>query len=70
MDIDDRIDSSGCAPEYKLLDECIINANRDWRKCQLEVEQLRKCMAIVAKEKVDSNSGYTGQGDQQESRLE
>jgi hypothetical protein len=45
MDLDDRIESSGCATAYRLLDSCMVEHNRDWRKCQNEVLELRKCMA-------------------------
>ena len=44
MDVDDRIASSGCEAEYRLLEECIVESNRDWRRCQVQVAALRKCM--------------------------
>ena len=44
MDIDDRINSSGCGDVYRSLEECIVLADRDWRKCQSEVIEFRKCM--------------------------
>ena len=46
MDIDERIDSSGCGADYRLLEECIVEAERDWRKCQHQVIALRRCMAL------------------------
>lgn len=44
MDIDDRIASSGCHDQYRKLDDCLIESDRDWRRCQVQVTDLRKCM--------------------------
>ena len=44
MDIDDRIDSSHCGDEYRAMEECIVESNRDWRKCKSEVENFKQCM--------------------------
>ena len=44
LDIDEKIDSSGCGESYRRLDECIVVAERDWRKCQNEVEIFKICM--------------------------
>lgn len=45
LDVDERIDSSGCGDSYRLLEECIVEADRDWRQCQPQVLAFRKCMA-------------------------
>jgi hypothetical protein len=44
MDIDERIDSSGCGDTYRRLEDCMVDADRDWRKCQVEVIAFRECM--------------------------
>jgi hypothetical protein len=44
MDVDDRIASSGCEKQYRTLEDCIIESDRDWRRCQTEVTVLRQCM--------------------------
>lgn len=44
MDVDDRIATSGCEAQYRLLEDCIVESNRDWRMCQQEVMELRRCM--------------------------
>lgn len=44
LDIDEKIDSSGCGETYRRLDECIVVADRDWRKCRNEVELFKMCM--------------------------
>lgn len=44
LDVEERIDSSGCGKLYRLLEECIASADRDWRRCQEEVAAFRECM--------------------------
>ena len=51
LDIDDKIDASGCGESYRRLDECIVVAERDWRKCRNEVELFKICMQRVRKSK-------------------
>lgn len=48
MDINERIDSSGCGDVYRELESCMVEFDRDWRKCQVEVLALRKCMEAKA----------------------
>jgi hypothetical protein len=48
MDINERIDSSGCGDVYRELEDCIAEFDRDWRRCQAEVLTLRKCMENIA----------------------
>ncbi|KAI4317693.1 hypothetical protein L6164_025543 [Bauhinia variegata] len=33
-----------CSSLYLSMQDCIVNSNRDWKKCQTEVQALRKCM--------------------------
>jgi hypothetical protein len=44
MDVDDHIEASGCAEVYRRMEDCIIEADRDWRKCQKQVREFKKCM--------------------------
>ena len=37
VDIEDMIEKSGCNDIYMKLEECLGEADRDWRKCQVEV---------------------------------
>jgi hypothetical protein len=43
LDVEDMIDRYGCKQLYLVLEECIAEHNRDWRKCQLEVKALSLC---------------------------
>jgi hypothetical protein len=38
LDIGEMIEKSGCNDFYSNLEECLGENNRDWRKCQLEVQ--------------------------------
>ena len=49
MDIDERIDSSGCGDVYRVLEDCMVESDRDWRKCQAEVLEFRKCMVSTGR---------------------
>ena len=42
-DIEVMIQKSRCAKLYFILEECIGENDRDWRKCQKEVLALKKC---------------------------
>ena len=37
IDIQDAIDKSPCAELYYVLEECLGEYERDWKKCQIEV---------------------------------
>ncbi|KAF4704498.1 hypothetical protein FOZ62_024017, partial [Perkinsus olseni] len=43
-DVDDKIDETGCSESYAALEDCIVDSDRDWRKCQTELVEFRKCM--------------------------
>ena len=42
-DISNMIDRSGCSVQYYSLETCLGEKDRDFRKCQEEVNNLRKC---------------------------
>eukprot|EP00920_Eleutheroschizon_duboscqi_P016596 GHVT01039366.1.p1 GENE.GHVT01039366.1~~GHVT01039366.1.p1 ORF type:complete len:163 (+),score=32.55 GHVT01039366.1:146-634(+) len=44
-DVDDKIDSTGCKCEYSLLEDCLFDHDKDWRKCQQELRVFRDCCA-------------------------
>ena len=54
LDMEERIDSSGCGKAYRELDECLLESDRDWRKCQKQVKAFRECMK---KNEPDLNDG-------------
>jgi hypothetical protein len=39
VDIGDMIEKSGCNDIYGVLEECLGEHDRDWRKCQVEVRR-------------------------------
>lgn len=43
-DVEKMIDRTGCAREYRALEECRGENTRDWRKCQAEVRAIQKCV--------------------------
>lgn len=43
IDIDETIKKMRCAKEYLQLEECLLNENRDWTKCQIYVKALKCC---------------------------
>jgi hypothetical protein len=42
-DIDEMIEANPCHEVYAILENCIGENDRDWRKCQNEVKALREC---------------------------
>ena len=44
VDIEDMIEKSGCNDIYMKLEECLGEADRDWRKCQVEVSTVTPFM--------------------------
>ena len=51
MSIDEMIDQSGCSKVYAMLEECLGENNRDWKKCQVEVKDLKTCSNTQTKAK-------------------
>mmetsp|Transcript_10226 Transcript_10226/g.18461 ORF Transcript_10226/g.18461 Transcript_10226/m.18461 type:complete len:83 (-) Transcript_10226:152-400(-) len=43
--IDPLVDQQGCGKVYAALEVCLGDNDRDWRKCQAEVQALRDCYA-------------------------
>jgi cytochrome c oxidase assembly factor 4 len=43
VDINELIENSGCSPQYYALEECLGEYDRDWKKCQVQVKDLRSC---------------------------
>nr|CCA18907.1 AlNc14C59G4370 [Albugo laibachii Nc14] len=43
IDIDESIKKMRCAKEYLQLEDCLVNENRDWTKCQIHVKALKCC---------------------------
>ena len=37
IDIDEMIERSPCAQVYLKLEDCLIESNRSWKKCQQQV---------------------------------
>ena len=54
MDINERIDSSRCGKIYRDLEDCLVKADRDWRRCQHEVKVFRECMNRMKAVQTDS----------------
>jgi len=43
-DIEAKIGKTGCASFYEKVETCMGSSERDWRKCQTELMEFRKCM--------------------------
>ncbi len=54
--LDDKINRSGCADAYDILEKCMGENDRDWRKCQDKVKAFRECMKSVSVVNVDVQS--------------
>lgn len=39
------IEEQGCLIEHDVLELCLKKYDKDWRKCQKEVENLGKCLS-------------------------
>eukprot|EP00617_Octactis_speculum_P020739 CAMPEP_0185758644 /NCGR_PEP_ID=MMETSP1174-20130828/17336_1 /TAXON_ID=35687 /ORGANISM="Dictyocha speculum, Strain CCMP1381" /LENGTH=74 /DNA_ID=CAMNT_0028438603 /DNA_START=13 /DNA_END=237 /DNA_ORIENTATION=- len=42
-DIDDMVARNPCAVEYETLEECLGETDRNWTKCQTQVQALQDC---------------------------
>lgn len=42
-DIDPLVNQQGCGKVYAKLEECLGENDRDWRRCQREVSDLKEC---------------------------
>lgn len=45
-DIEALIDQQGCGKIYEKVEECLGENNRDWRKCQTEVDAWKRCFQL------------------------
>ena len=43
-DIETKIKGTGCDLVYQKLETCMGDNERDWRRCQKELAQFKKCM--------------------------
>ncbi len=43
-DIDAKIKSTGCEHKYQKLEDCMGSNDRDWRRCQKDLLEFKKCM--------------------------
>lgn len=50
-DVDELIAKSGCKNEYYKLEECLIQFDRDWAKCQNFVKSWKQCHVNAGKRK-------------------
>ena len=52
IDLDDIIAKNPCHMLYMALEDCLVETNRNWKSCQLQVKQLKECSTQVAKQGV------------------
>lgn len=52
-DVDEMIATNPCHQVYFILENCIAENDRDWRKCQVEVKQLKACTKLHQKNTVE-----------------
>lgn len=51
---EERIRKSGCEKENEKVLDCFYDNGKDWRKCQKELLQFRKCFQPRAAEQIES----------------
>ncbi|AFZ79096.1 hypothetical protein BEWA_019410 [Theileria equi strain WA] len=44
LDIDERIQITGCRKQYEDVENCADKFDRDWRQCQSELKELARCL--------------------------
>ncbi|OEH77221.1 hypothetical protein cyc_05585 [Cyclospora cayetanensis] len=42
-DVDDKIEGTGCSKEYGILQDCLDDTDKDWRKCQKQLRSFQQC---------------------------
>ena len=42
-EVDPLVNQQGCGRIYALLEDCLADTDRDWRKCQPQVQALKAC---------------------------
>ena len=50
IDLDDIIAKNPCHMLYMALEDCLVETNRNWKSCQVQVKQLKECSTQVAKQ--------------------
>ena len=48
-DVSDIIDRSQCSSAYYRLEECLVENERSWKKCQSQVKLLKLCSQNASK---------------------
>ena len=48
VDVQTAVAASGCQQPLENLEDCIGTHDRDWRRCQREVRELKMCMKSVS----------------------
>ena len=43
LDVEELIERNRCHEDYYKLEDCLAEYDRDWRKCQEQVKQLKLC---------------------------
>lgn len=43
LDVEEMIERNGCAKIYYKLEDCLVEFDRDWTKCQRQVKELKLC---------------------------
>lgn len=49
-DISKMIEKSGCSVPYYKLEDCLGESDRDFRKCQEQLKELKSCYNKVIKD--------------------
>uniref|UniRef100_A0A0G4HZ83 CHCH domain-containing protein n=1 Tax=Chromera velia CCMP2878 TaxID=1169474 RepID=A0A0G4HZ83_9ALVE len=42
-DVDDKVRQTGCEKEYAALDDCACDNDRNWKYCQKELAEFKRC---------------------------
>jgi hypothetical protein len=56
LDVDEMIDNFACSRSYRNLEECLVQYDRNWSKCQEEVKLLQKCNSLRSKMPAKENT--------------
>jgi len=51
VSIEAVIEDSGCGALYELLEECLGENDRDWRKCKENLDNFRECLSKKDRER-------------------
>ena len=56
VDVEQMIESSSCGQYYMALESCLVETDRNWRKCQNEVKALKNCNEVLKTSQGKTNS--------------